>query len=67
MDKRDLRDLTYIGDGVYAGYDGYYIWIWSSNGITESKEIAIEPEVFNKLHDMAASHWNMGKTGKIEP
>ena len=24
---------TYLGDGVYAEFDGYQIWVWTSNGI----------------------------------
>ena len=32
----------YIGDGVYAGFDGYQIWIWTSNGVEESAPIALE-------------------------
>lgn len=63
----ELHDKRYLGDGVYAGFDGYHIWIWTSDGITESKKIAIESDVFNNLHDMAAYHWNIGSTGKVEP
>jgi hypothetical protein len=34
----------YIGDGVYASFDGYQIWL-KAPGIA----IALEPEVFDSL------------------
>jgi hypothetical protein len=44
-----MEDETYLGDGVYAGQEGYYIWLWTSDGITKSKPIALEPEVLDAL------------------
>ena len=41
---------TYLGDGVYAKFDGYYTWIYTSNGIKESDMIALEPEVLKALN-----------------
>ena len=45
----ELRDEIYLGDGVYAGHDGFHIWIWSSNGISSSKLVALEPAVLDQL------------------
>lgn len=45
----DLRDKIYLGDGVYAGKDGFHIWIWTSNGENESTPIALEPAVLDSL------------------
>jgi hypothetical protein len=42
---------AYIGDGVYAEYDGYNVWIYTSNGIEESIKIALEPEVLANLNN----------------
>ena len=28
MKRADLKDQTYLGDGVYAGYDGYHVVLW---------------------------------------
>lgn len=42
-------EKTYLGDGVYARFDGYHVWIWTSNGIQDSEHIAIEPDVFYAL------------------
>jgi hypothetical protein len=36
----------YLGDGVYARWDGWQIWIRLDNGI---EEIALEPEVLQAL------------------
>jgi hypothetical protein len=41
---------TYIGDGVYAAFDGYQIWLRAPR-IGGDHVIALEPEVWNKLVD----------------
>jgi hypothetical protein len=44
---RDLKLKRYIGDGVYAGYDpeSDHVWLWTSNGVTDSNTIAFEAPV----------------------
>lgn len=44
-----MDDEIYLGDGVYGGQDGYHIWIWTSDGITKGKPIALEPPVLDAL------------------
>lgn len=39
----------YLGDAVYASFDGYHIWLKTSNGISITNEIALEPGVLNLL------------------
>ena len=39
---------TYLGDGVYASFDGYHI-ILDLRAQDNTTRIALEPEVFNKL------------------
>ena len=45
----------YIGDGVYASFDGYQIWLKTQRGggfagLTQAWDaIALEPEVFREL------------------
>ena len=39
---------TYLGDGVYASYDGYYIWL-DLRGQDNTTKIALEPPVFLNL------------------
>ncbi len=42
-------DKIYLGDAVYAEQDGYHIWPWTSDGITESAKIGLEPAVLDAL------------------
>ena len=37
----------YLGDGVYASFDGYQIWLAANHH--ENKVIALEPSVFAAL------------------
>jgi hypothetical protein len=41
-----MRD-TYLGDGVYASFDGYHIWLAVNHH--ENKVVALEPAVFAAL------------------
>lgn len=34
---------TYLGDGLYASFDGYQIKLFAHNGISETDAIYIEP------------------------
>lgn len=39
------EERRYIGDGVYAHFDGYQIWLTTLEGM----RIALEPEVYAAL------------------
>jgi len=39
----------YLGDGAYIEFDGYHMVLTTSNGITNTNTIALEPEVFAAL------------------
>jgi hypothetical protein len=45
MDKKE----TYLGDGVYASFDGYQIWLAVNHH--ENKVLALDPAVFSRLCD----------------
>ena len=64
--SHDPMAITYLGDGVYARFDGYYLWLYTDNGVTKTHPVALEPQVYNHLVDYAAKHWNMNKNGKVE-
>jgi len=50
----DLTHQTYLGDGVYAGWDGYHIVIWLEHGGSYTKGgIALEPPVLEDLNRLA--------------
>lgn len=40
-----LEDRAYLGDGVYAKFDGFHIWLWTLSG----DRVALEPEVLTAL------------------
>ena len=44
-----LPNKRYIGDGVYAGYDGYQITLETSDGISVTNRIGLES---NTLHGL---------------
>ncbi|WP_353247298.1 hypothetical protein [Limnohabitans sp.] len=50
---------TYLGDGVYASYDGYQIWL-AVNHHT-NKQIALEPSVMRALLVYAEKVWGSPK------
>lgn len=39
----------YLGDGVYASFDGFHIWLHTSNGVVETNRIALEQAVYGSL------------------
>lgn len=39
----------YLGDAVYAEYDGYMIHLYTHNGIHPTNSIYLEPSVTNNL------------------
>ena len=40
-------DQEYIGDGVYASFDGFQIWLAADNH--KNVVIALEPNIFDAL------------------
>ena len=45
-------EVRYIGDGVYASFDGYQIWLRVGSH-TAPPLVAIEPEVLESLCELA--------------
>ncbi len=45
----------YLGDGLYAEFDGFGMWVRSENGIEVLNEVYFEPEVLNALIHHAAN------------
>jgi hypothetical protein len=41
------EEAAYLGDGVYASFDGYQIWLAVNHH--ENNVVALEPEVFANL------------------
>ena len=41
----------YIGDSVYLDFDGYYILIYTNNGLGRQNIIALEPQVIQSFDE----------------
>ena len=58
---------THIGDGVYADFDGWNIWLRTGDG--NNNEIAIEPETWTALltfmSETRASYLRPQGTGRL--
>jgi hypothetical protein len=39
----------YLGDSVYADYDGYHVVLTTENGLEVSNTILLEPQVMDEL------------------
>jgi hypothetical protein len=55
-EKPKKPDLTYIGDGVYASFDGWHIWLHTQRDMGVDK-IALDAAVFYNLIAYAKRVW----------
>lgn len=39
----------YLGDGLYASYDGWQIELYASDGIRKTNSVYLEPSVLTKF------------------
>ncbi|MGA3064155.1 MAG: hypothetical protein ABSD90_13175 [Methylocystis sp.] len=46
---RDQTAKTYLGDGVYATFDGYQAVLTAENGVETTNRIYLEPETIGAL------------------
>jgi hypothetical protein len=42
-----MAEEVYLGDAVYASFDGWHIWLRTGDG--NNQRIALEPQVFERL------------------
>ena len=54
-----MENEIYLGDGVYASFDGYQIWLCTGDG--NNQRIALEPVVYSNLVRYANSLKNNAK------
>jgi hypothetical protein len=40
---------AYLGDGAYVRFDGYALELYTSNGLSVTNRIVLEPEVYEAL------------------
>ncbi len=48
----ELHEPRYLGDGVYARFDGFQVWLWLEGA--RGEEIALEPATMMGLMDFVA-------------
>lgn len=51
MPEQSLNLKRYIGDAVYANFDGYSVVLTTENGIEPYNTILLEPRVLLQLED----------------
>jgi hypothetical protein len=50
---------TYLGDGLYATFDGYMIELYSHNGVEKLSSVYLELPVYMALRSYAARIWEL--------
>jgi len=49
MKPETLPEKTYLGDGVYAYWDGISLVLTTENGIKTTNRIILDPQVYESL------------------
>ena len=49
----------YLGDGVYAAFDGFGIWLLANNHEDPTDKIYLEPEILQALYQFARRFYNV--------
>lgn len=44
-----LTDRVYLGDGLYAWFDGFQIWLAASDGVEDHDSVALDPTVLRSF------------------
>lgn len=57
LTDEERREAEHLGDGLYATFDGYQIWLFASNGEERSPKLALEQGTYLRLRSYAASKW----------
>ena len=56
-----MEDTVYIGDGVYAHFDGYGISLLTGSHDNPENKVYLEPSVLQALNELAKK-WYVQKT-----
>ena len=62
MTDERKQQQTYLGDGVYASYDGYQIWLAVNH--EDNIVVAIDPRVMYMLVQYANEVWPVEDEGE---
>jgi hypothetical protein len=53
--KPERNEPEYMGDGVYASFDGYQIWLRTQEGM----RIALDPDTYAAVRAYGAKIWEL--------
>lgn len=56
-----MLEPVYLGDGLYAQYDGYQIELYASDGIRKTNQVYLEPGVLSKFFDYVSELKKLSK------
>lgn len=54
----------YLGDGAYAFFDGFGVWLTAENGVTTTDKIYMEPPVMLALLRLLGRHYDTSVLAK---
>jgi hypothetical protein len=60
--QEHLKHKAYLGDGLYAGFDGYQFWLFTHEGM----EVALEPAVVDAFTAYVAGLYETFRAKKKE-
>jgi len=55
---------SYLGDGLYATFDGWSIELYASDGVNKTNRVYLEPEVLNAFEKYIADLRKEENNGK---
>ena len=55
---------TYLGDGLYAEYDGYSIWLKANHHKHPTDKVCLEPAVLVSFIRFASQYFNLKEIQK---
>lgn len=58
---------VYLGDSVYANFDGFHVRLFTDNGMGPKNEIFLEDQVLNKLFEFVGKVYGVQVIVKKEP
>jgi len=47
----DRHHESYLGDGLYVYHDGWHVWLYTSDGSSETNRVALEPPVLARFRE----------------
>ena len=59
VSPKPSSEPEYMGDGVYAQFDGYQIELYTHNGYEKLTSIFLEPAVYAAIRAYGAKVWEL--------